>query len=118
MKSVKNDADNQPKRKRKPARSPEARLNQCIALAYDLAEQQLLDGTASSQVITHFLRLGTETAEIEKENLRKQGKLLDAKAGAYESAEEMKALYKDAMTAFARYSGNVGAIEDEEDPDV
>ena len=58
----------------RPALSPEARENQMIALAVDLAEQQLRDGTASAQVITHFLKLGTSKAELEKEKLRQENK--------------------------------------------
>ena len=56
-------------RKARPAISPEARENQLISLAVDLAERQLMDGSASSQVITHFLKLGTTRAELEKEKL-------------------------------------------------
>ena len=61
-----------PTQKMRPALTPEARENQCISLAMDLAEQQLRDGTASSQVITHFLKAGATRAELEKEKLRKE----------------------------------------------
>ena len=64
------------RKKLRPALSPEARENQMIALAVDLAEQQLIDGTASAQVITHFLKLGTTKAELEKEKIRKETELL------------------------------------------
>ena len=62
------------RKKIRPALSPEARENQMISLAVDLAEKQLIEGTASSQVITHFLKLGTTKAELEKEKLRKENK--------------------------------------------
>ena len=60
-------------RERRPALTPEARENQLISLAVDLAEKQLQEGTASSQVITHYLKLGSTKEKIEKEILEKQG---------------------------------------------
>lgn len=92
-------------KKMRPALSPEARENQMIALAVDLAEQQLRDGTASSQVITHFLKLGTTRAELEKEKLRNENEVLKAKAKSIESAEETKILYENALKAMRKYSG-------------
>lgn len=89
----------------RPAISPEARENQMIALAVDLAEQQLRDGTASSQVITHFLKLGTTRAELEKEKIRAENEVLKAKAKSIESAEEMKVLYDNAIKAMRNYAG-------------
>ena len=89
----------------RPALSPEARENQMISLAVDLAEQQLRDGTASAQVITHFLKLGTSKAELEKEKLRQENKVLEAKAKAYESSEESKILYENALKAMRNYAG-------------
>lgn len=92
-------------KKGRPALSPEARENQMISLAVDLAEQQLRDGTASSQVITHFLKLGTTKAELEKEKLIAENEVLRAKAKAIDSAEEMKVLYDNAIKAMRNYSG-------------
>ena len=86
--------------------TPENKENQMISLAMDLAEQQLRDGTASSQVIAHFLKLGTTRAELEKEKLQAENEVLRAKAKAIESGEEIKALYMDAMQAMRRYSGH------------
>jgi hypothetical protein len=76
-----------------------------IALAVDLAEQQLIEGTASSQVITHFLKLGTTKAELEKEKLRRENEVLSAKAKAYQSGEEMKELCENAIKAMRDYTG-------------
>lgn len=95
-------------KKIRPALSPEARENQMISLAVDLAEQQLLAGTASSQVITHFLKLGTTIAKLEKEKLEKENKLLDVKAEAIESAASAEELYNKALEAMRKYSGNGG----------
>lgn len=93
------------RRKSRPAIDPEVRENQMIALAVDLAEQQLIEGTASSQVITHFLKLGTTKAELEKEKLRRENEVLSAKAKAYQSGEEMKELYENAIKAMRDYAG-------------
>lgn len=92
-------------RKRKPALSPEARENQMIALAMDLAEQRLRDGTASSQEVTHFLKLASSKERLEKEIMEKQKALIEAKTNAYASSEEIKSLYADAMAAFRSYNG-------------
>lgn len=98
-------------RKVRPALSPEARENQLISLAVDLAEQQLIEGTASSQVITHYLKLGSTRERLEKERLEEENKLLRAKAKAYESADEIKTLYVEALKAMRNYSGNGGVDE-------
>lgn len=89
----------------RPALTPEAREGQMISLAVDLAEQQLRDGTASSQVITHYLKLGSIKAELEKEKLIAENEVLRAKAKAIDSAEEMKVLYDNAIKAMRNYSG-------------
>lgn len=104
----------QPKRRRPPATTPEARENQLITLAVDLAETQLSRGTASSQVITHYLKLGSTKERIEKEILEKQKELLVAKTEALQSAKRVEELYKDALSAMRAYSGQEGgAIDDD-----
>ena len=92
-------------RKRRPATTPEARENQMIALAVDLAEKQLMEGTASSQVITHYLKLGSTKERIEKEILEKQKELIEAKTEALKSAKRVEELYSDALKAFGIYRG-------------
>ena len=99
-------------RKIRPALTPEARENQLIYLATDLAEQQLKDGTASSQVITHYLKLGTTKERIEKEILEKQKELITAKTEALQSQKRVEELYADAIAAMRRYSGH-GDMDDE-----
>jgi len=91
---------------RRPAISPEARENQLIAKAVDLAERQLDDGTASSQVITHFLKLGTEQARLEREKLRRENLLLEAKADAIKNQERDAEKYEHVLRALRLYSGN------------
>lgn len=97
----------------RPALTPEARENQLISLAVDLAEKQLREGTASSQVITHYLKLGSTKERIEKEILEKQKDLIDAKTKTLQSTEKMEALYEKALSAFRGYSGQE-SDEDEE----
>lgn len=105
MGRVKTTNQKDSKGKIRPALSPEAREKQLIALAVDRAEQQLLDGTASSQVITHFLKLGSMREKLERERLEEENKLLKAKTKAVESAEEIKVLYSEALKAMRNYSG-------------
>lgn len=97
----------------RPALTPEARENQLIYLATNLAEQQLLDGTASSQVITHYLKLGSTKERIEKEILEKQKELIEAKTESLQSAKRIEELYANAITAMRRYSGHGGDTDDE-----
>lgn len=96
----------------RPALTPEAREQQLISLAVDLAEQQLLDGTASSQVLTHYLKLGSLREKLEREKLEEENKLLRAKVDAIKSAEKQEELYAQALRAMSRYSGK-GDIVDE-----
>lgn len=89
----------------RPALTPEARENQLISLATDLAEKQLREGTASSQVISHYLKLGSTRERLERERLEEENKLLRAKTKAIESAEDMKDLYDKAIKAMRGYAG-------------
>ncbi|NLD46389.1 MAG: hypothetical protein GX660_04220 [Clostridiaceae bacterium] len=93
-------------RSRRPALTPEARENQLVALAVDLAEKQLLDGTASSQVITHYLKIGSTKEKIEKEILEKEKELIEAKTQSLQSAQRIEELYKNALDAMRNYSGS------------
>lgn len=88
--------------KSRAALTPEAREKQLIALAIDVAEEQMRNGTASSQVISHFLKLGSTRAQIEKELLEKQRDLAAAKAEAIESSAKMEDLYLKAAKATQR----------------
>ena len=94
------------KKKMRPALTPEARENQMIALAVDLVEQRLLDGTASSQETTHFLKLGSMKNRLEMEKLKEENKLLQAKTESIQSAKRIEELYTEAINAMRRYSGN------------
>lgn len=89
----------------RPALTPEAEENQMISLAMNLAKQQLLDGTASSQVISHFLRLGSSKEKQEIENLKKDIELKQAKIEALETGRQIEELYGNAIKAMRRYQG-------------
>lgn len=92
-------------RRQKPARTQEAREKQMISYATELAEKQLIEGTASPSVITHYLKLGTTREELEKEKLKKENELLRARTDAIESAQSMEELLTDALNAFTDYQG-------------
>jgi len=104
-------------RRRPPADSPEARENQLIAAAVDLAEKQLLDGTASPSVITHYLRLASGRERLEREKLERENEVLRAKAEAYESNRRTEELYAEAIKAMRSYSG-YDLNEDNDDLDI
>lgn len=97
---------------RPPATTLEGREMQMIAHAVDLAERQLLDGTASAQVITHYLKLGTSRERLEQEKLRRENILLEARAQATASGERIEELMRNAIAAFRGYAGQ----EDDGDP--
>lgn len=91
--------------RRPPATTPEGRENQLVSLAVELAERQLREGTASSQVITHYLKLGTTRERLEQERLASENELLKAKVEALSSAARVEELYKEALNAMRSYAG-------------
>lgn len=115
MAKVKMTNTNDTSTKMRAALTPEARENQLIYLATDLAEKQLREGTASSQVITHYLKLGSSKEKLEQDILRENKKLLTAKTEALQSAKRVEELYTEAITAMRRYSGHGVEEDDPED---
>lgn len=99
---------------KRPALTPEAREKQMVAYAVDLAEKQLLEGTASSQVITHYLKIGSMREKLERERLEEENKLLRAKTEALQSQKRVEELYINALNAMKRYSGQ-GEPDDQDD---
>lgn len=89
-----------------PVTTPEAREDQMIVLAIDLAEQQLREGVASTPVITHYLKLGTEREKLEREKLRAENEALKAKTEQLMSSQRSEEAYNKVMEAFAKYSGH------------
>jgi uncharacterized protein YcaQ len=106
-----------PKPRRRPASTPEARENQMVSLAIDLAERQLDEGTASAQVITHYLKLGSTREQLEQERLRADNELLQAKVESLKSAKRVEELYEDALNAMRAYSGKDPIVDDREEYD-
>jgi hypothetical protein len=101
--------------RRPPATTPEDRENQVVALAIDLAENQIREGTASAQVITHFLKLGSTRERLEQERIRAENKLVEAKVQQIGSSANTEQLYKEALSAMRAYSGQPEPEEEEDD---
>jgi hypothetical protein len=91
---------------RRPATTPEGRENQLVSLAVDLAEKQLREGTASSQVISHYLKLGSTREKLEQERLARENELLHAKVEALASQKRIEELYTEAIQAMRSYGGH------------
>ena len=90
----------------RPGTTPESRENQIINKAMNLAEKQIDEGTASSQVITHFLKLATVKAELEREKLARENELLKAKTDSLQSQQRIEELYENAIKAMQKYGGH------------
>lgn len=95
-----------------PAQTEEGRENQLISLAVNLAERQLREGTASSQVITHYLKLGSTKNKVEVELLKTQRDLALAKTEALKSSQRIEELYSAAMDALRSYNGSGGSTSE------
>lgn len=106
-----------PSPRRRPATTLETRENQMISLAVDLAERQLREGTASAQVVTHYLKLGTTRERLEQARLEREVELLRAKSDQMASAERIEKLYTDAIAAMRSYQGQAPE-ELDDDPDL
>jgi len=90
---------------RRPATTSKGRENQLISLAVDLAERQLVDGTASAQVISHYLKLGSTREQLEQDRLAGENLLLHAKIEALQSQKRIEEMYESALNAMRTYSG-------------
>lgn len=114
MAKVKSSKSSEPSRKLRPALSPEARENQLISLATDLVEKRLIEGTASSQETTHFLKLASYKSRLERERLELENELIKAKTKSINDAADMKVLYAEAIKAMRKYSGNCDMDDEDE----
>lgn len=103
------------KPRRRPATTPEGRENQLTSLAFELAEKQLADGTASAQVITHFLKMGSTREVLEQERLRHENELLRVKKEAIERERDVEKLMLEALNAMRSYKGEDVVVSDEYD---
>lgn len=109
------DSKKGPGKKTHRATTPEAREDQLISLAVNLAEQKLRDGTASNSMIIHYLKLGSTKERLEKEILAEQKEMIKAKTESLKSAKQIEELYKSALDAMRAYSGQDRKEEDDED---
>jgi len=104
--------DKEPKEtRRRPATTPEGRENQLVSDAIDLAEKQMRSGTASSQVITHFLKLGSTRERLEQQRLEHENELTRVKIEALEGQKRVEELYIEALSAMRSYAGDLPAPE-------
>lgn len=103
MGSRRKDAKSTPVR---PASTPEARENQLISLAVDLAEKQLMEGTASAQVICHYLKLGSTRGRIENQMLANKADLISAQIENLQESKHVEELYQQAIDALRKYNGS------------
>lgn len=99
--------------KRRPATTFEGRENQLVSLAVDLAEKQLQDGTASAQVISHYLKLGSTREQLEQQRLAQENELLKARVDQLASAKRVEELYESALNAMRTYAGQL--VDEERD---
>jgi hypothetical protein len=111
MASRRTNSSNPVTSRRAPAETPDERENQLISAAVDLAERQLQDGSASAQVITHYLKLGSSREKLEQERLRNENALMATKREMMESQKRVEALYGEALAAMQAYAGNSSSIE-------
>lgn len=111
MPKVNRSQPSEPTCKMRPALTPEANENQMVSLAMDLVRKRLIEGTASSQETTHFLKIGSSKERLEKEILEKQKDLIEAKTQSLQSAQKVEELYTNALKAMRNYSGQ-GDIDD------
>lgn len=102
----KRDSDSEPRiSRRKPATTSEGRESQLVSLAEDLAEKQLTDGTASAQVISHYLKLGSSREKLEQQRISHENELTRIKIEAYAQQQRIEELYAKAIDAMRSYSG-------------
>jgi hypothetical protein len=101
-------------RRRKPATTPEGRENELVSEAIDLAEKQIKAGTASSQVITHFLKLGSTRERLEQQRLEHENELTRVKIEALESQKRVEELYMEALQAMRSYAGDIPPLDDQD----
>jgi hypothetical protein len=107
-----------PKRRRRPATSPEFREEELASAAYNLAEEQIRAGVASSQVITHFLKMGSTRERLEQQRIEHENRLLEVKRDQIQSQQRIEELYMDAIQAMRSYGGSEGQTIDRIDEDV
>lgn len=114
-KRIDSGAEEKPsKPRRPPATTSEGREQQMVALAFDVAEKQMREGTASAQVITHFLKFGSTQNQLEQEKLRRENLLMQARVDQISATAQNSELYEEAIRMMKIYTGE----DAEEAPNV
>lgn len=88
------------------------RESQCIALAYDLVEKRLIEGTATSQETTHFLKMGSSREKLEREVMELQKELIKAKSENYETSKRIEAMLAEGFDAWRSYQSSMTTHEE------
>lgn len=98
-----------------PAKTLTAREQQLAHLATKEAEKRIRNGTATSQMLIFYSKMGSELEKLAKEKLENENKLLQAKTDAIASAKKVEELYSEALSAMREYSGQrkTSLIEDD-----
>ncbi len=112
MAKVGSPGSSRPKREMRPGLTPDSRENQMIALAMDVAEERMRNGTASATEIVHFLQLGTRKAKLQNRLLEAQTDMAIAKKESLQAQKRSDEMFEEAIKAFKRYSGQGGSNED------
>ena len=112
MSASRKNSDGTIQRRSAPAVDPEARENQLMNLATDAAERELLKENPDKRVVLHYLKLATTKNQLEKEKLRKENLLLEAKADAVKSAARSEEMYAEAIKAMQLYQGSINRGDD------
>ena len=115
---MKTEENTKPGRRARRASTLEAREDQLIVLATNLAEEKLRNGTASNSMIIHYLKLGSTKEKLEKDILAEQRELVKAKTGAIKSAQKSEELFSEALKAMRKYSGSANTEDDEDDEEL
>lgn len=110
-------AEKDPPSRRRPATTPEGQETHMVAIAVELAEKQILAGTASAQVISHYLKLGSSREKLEQERLARENELLVAKVEQLASMGRIEELYSNAISAMNVYSGRDPAPDPRDEDD-
>ena len=87
------------------ASTMEGMENECIALSYELAKKRLVEGTATSAEIVHFLKLGSMKEQLDEELIRKDMALKDAKIESLQTNKQIEEMFSEAMRYMSRYQG-------------
>lgn len=112
------EPEREPPPLRRPATTPQAREHELIELSVDLAERQLREGTASAQVISHYLKLGSSRERLEQQRLELENELIGEKIETLKAQARIEELYANAISVMRAYSGQEPeGAEDDYDPD-